>query len=131
MVQLFGRITSDASVTETKGGKKVVNFSIALNDSYKPKGGEVVKTTTYVNCSYWLNPENAAYLTKGKLIEVGGRMSVDAYTNMQGDAVGKINFHVNLFKLYGKGSATSSDSDTAQPNEPSKKETEQTDDLPF
>ncbi|MEJ0080835.1 MAG: single-stranded DNA-binding protein [Puia sp.] len=131
MVQLFGRITSDAIVTETKGGKKVVNFSIALNDSYKPKGGEVVKTTTFVNCSYWLNPENAVYLTKGKLIEVGGRMSVDAYTNMQGDAVGKINFHVNLFKLYGKGSAVASDSEAGQSTKRAGKGNEQTDDLPF
>ncbi|HMH35091.1 MAG TPA: single-stranded DNA-binding protein, partial [Puia sp.] len=116
MVQLFGRITKDASIAETKGGKKVVNFSIALNDSYKPKGGEVVKTTTYVNCAYWLNTESATYLTKGKLIEVNGRISVDAYTNLQGDAVGKINFHVNLFKLYGKGTADASQSETAQPS---------------
>ena len=104
MVQLFGRITKDATLTELKDEKKVVNFSIVLNDSYKPKGRELVRQVTYVNCAYWINPANAAYLTKGKLIEVNGRMSVRAFINMQGDAVGTLNFHVNNFKLYGGGS---------------------------
>jgi single-strand DNA-binding protein len=104
MVQLFGRITKDATLTELKDEKKVVNFSIALNDSYKSKGREWVKQVTYVNCAYWINPANAAYLTKGKLIEVNGRMSVRAFINMKGDAVGTLNFHVDNFKLYGGGS---------------------------
>jgi single-strand DNA-binding protein len=104
MVQLFGRITKDATLTKLKDEKKVVNFSIALNDSYKPKGRELVKQVTYVNCAYWINPTSAGYLTKGKLIEVNGRVSVRAFINMQGDAVGTLNFHVNNFKLYGGGS---------------------------
>jgi single-strand DNA-binding protein len=104
MVQLFGRITKDATLTELGDQKKVVNFSIALNDSYKSKGRELVKQVTYVNCTYWINPANAAYLTKGKLIEVNGRMSVRGFINMKGDAVGTLNFHVNNFNLYGGGS---------------------------
>lgn len=47
MVHLFGRITKDAIVTEVREGKKVVNFSIALNDSYKPKNGELKKFVTF------------------------------------------------------------------------------------
>ena len=105
MVQLFGRITKDAQVTETKSGKKVVNFSIALNDSYKPKDGEVKKFVTYVNCAYWFNSSSAAVLEKGKIIEVNGRLAIRAFSNMQGEAVGSLNFHVNNFKLFGKSSA--------------------------
>ena len=37
-----------------------------------------------------VNPANAAYLTKGKLIEVNGRLSVNAYVNLQGAAVGNL-----------------------------------------
>lgn len=52
-MEIIGRITADATVSETKAGKKVVNFSIAINDTYKPKGStEAQKITTYVNCSY-------------------------------------------------------------------------------
>lgn len=129
MVQLIGRITKDATITDVKEGKKVLNFSIALNDSYKPKDGEVVKVVTYVNCAYWINPDKiATYFTKGKLVEVNGRLSVNAYTNMQGDAVGSINFHVNNFKLHGKGSDTDKKNATTKT---AGEITEPMDDLPF
>ena len=142
MVQLIGRITKDAKVTELKDEKKVVNFSIALNDSHKSKGGEVVKHTTFVNCAYWVNPANAAYLTKGTLIEVNGRLSVNAYVNLSGEAVGNIHFHVDKFKLHGGGSgrldATGTETNTAGTTprrttkaQPAAEITEPMDDLPF
>lgn len=34
VMEIIGRITADATVSETKAGKKVVNFSIAINDTY-------------------------------------------------------------------------------------------------
>ncbi|MBS1598406.1 MAG: single-stranded DNA-binding protein [Bacteroidetes bacterium] len=102
MVQLFGRITRNAKVTELKDGKKVTNFSIAINDEYKSKTGKV-KKVTYVECAYWLNPDMSVYFTKGKLLEVNGRLEVSAYNNLQGEAVGKINFHVSNFKFHGNG----------------------------
>ena len=55
MQQLTGRVTGDAKVSEVKGGKSVVNFSIAINDSYKPKDGDRVELTTKIECAYWLN----------------------------------------------------------------------------
>ena len=141
MVQLFGRITKDATVTELKDEKKVVNFSIALNDSHKTKGGEVVKHVTFVNCSYWINPSNAAYLTKGKLIEINGRLSVNAYINLGGDAVANLNFHVDKFKLYGGGSQQANQTPEAKPEKSTRRKntkqqdaesiTEPMDDLPF
>lgn len=54
-MELTGRLTAHAKVSEVKGGKKVVNFSIAINDSYKPKDRERVELTTYVECAYWIN----------------------------------------------------------------------------
>ena len=60
MVQLIGRITRDAIVSEVKEGKKVLNFSIAINDYYKPKDGEPMKMVTYINCAYWNNPGKVA-----------------------------------------------------------------------
>jgi len=55
-MELVGRITKDAVVRQLKDEKKVVNFSIAVNDYYKQKGSaEGQKLTTYVNCSYWIS----------------------------------------------------------------------------
>ena len=53
---LIGRITKDASIKKLKDERQVVNFSIAINDYYKPKGqAGGVTLTTYYNCSYWLS----------------------------------------------------------------------------
>ena len=56
MVQLIGRITKNASINETNGGRKVVNFSIALNDGYKNKQGEWIDAVTFINCAYGSTP---------------------------------------------------------------------------
>ena len=110
-MELVGRLTADAKVSTLKDERKVVNFSIAINDSYKPKGGELVtKITTFVNCSYWINPAIAEHLTKSTLVELSGRIGVNAWTNAEGEAKGSLTFHVNSIKLHGKGNAASKES---------------------
>jgi single-strand DNA-binding protein len=102
---LTGRITRDAEVSTLKDERKVVNFSIAINDSYRPKGaGELKKVVTYVNCSYWISAGIAPYLTKGTLVELCGRLSVNAYTSLSGEAKASLNFHVSNIKLLGRAS---------------------------
>ena len=98
---VIGRITENAVVKQVKDNKQVVNFSIAVNDWYKPKGSEqAVKATTYFNCSYWISPKIAERLTKGALVELFGRVSVNAYTNSEGELKGSLNFHVNQIKIH-------------------------------
>ena len=102
-MEIIGRVTADATVSETKAGKKVVNFSIAINDTYKTKGSsEVQKITTYINCSYWINPGVGAYLTKGSLVECAGRIGANAWTNKDGEVKASLTFHVNRIKLHGR-----------------------------
>ncbi|HET9056291.1 single-stranded DNA-binding protein [Lacibacter sp. MH-610] len=102
-MEIIGRMTADATVSETKAGKKVVNFSIAINDTYKAKGStEVQKIVTYVNCSYWINPGVAQYLTKGTLVECAGRIGANAWTNKEGEVKASLTFHVNTIKLHGR-----------------------------
>lgn len=102
-MEIIGRLTADATVNETKAGKKVVNFSIAINDTYKTKGStEVQKVVTYVNCSYWINPGVSPYLTKGILVECSGRVGANAWTNKEGEIKASLTFHVNSIKMHGK-----------------------------
>lgn len=64
-MEIIGRVTADAKVNTLKDGRTVVNFTVAINDSYKPKGSDKpTKITQFVNCGYWVNPGIAAYLTK-------------------------------------------------------------------
>lgn len=103
MQQLIGRLTTNAKVAQLKDGREVVNFSIAMNDSYKPKGASVpTKLVTYVDCAYWLSPNIASLLTKGSLIEVFGRIGVRAYASASGEVKGTLTCHVSVIKLHGQ-----------------------------
>jgi single-strand DNA-binding protein len=125
-MELVGRITKDAVVNQLKDERKVVNFRIAINDNYNPKGSnEVKKVTTFVNCSYWINAGIALYLIKGALVEVSGRISVSVYADLNKEAKGSLNFHVNNIKIHGNVKAvTTEKEEVAQPAETA-------DDLPF
>jgi single-strand DNA-binding protein len=126
-MEIIGRVTKDATVTKLKDERQVVNFSIVMNDYFKPKGDEeAVKITTYVNCDYWINPKIAGQLTKGKIVELSGRIGVNAYNNQQGEAKASLTFHVNNIKIH--GSAKSKD-DVIKNDKVAIEETP--DDLPF
>lgn len=99
---LVGRVVADAKTYTLKDERQVVNFSIAVNDSYKPKGGgDAKKVVRFFKCAYWQSAGIAPYLTKGTLVELGGRIGVDAYKDMQGEARATLTLHVNSIKLHG------------------------------
>lgn len=47
-MNIIGRLTKDAEVRTLPNDKKVVNFSLAVNDSYKNKKGERVELTAFL-----------------------------------------------------------------------------------
>jgi len=96
---ITGRLTADAVVNTLKDSRKVVHFSIAINDTYKPKGGERVKVTTYCNCSYWVSEKITAYLKKATLVELTGRIYVTPYVSKDGTAKASLNCHVSNVKF--------------------------------
>ena len=102
METITGRVVANATVRTTKKDKKVTGFTVALNDSYKPKDGDWVQITRYVECAYWRNPGIAEYLTKGTLVELYGRIEAGAYTNKEGKAVGTLTMNVERVKRLGK-----------------------------
>lgn len=132
-MEITARVTGDAKINTLKDDRQVVNFNVAVNDNYKIKGSEEVKkVATYFQCSYWVNPNIAQYLTKGTLVELYGRVGVNVYKGMQGEPKGSLTFHVNNIKLHG-GSKTANKinggSTTVTPN--ANDLLEPLDDLPF
>ena len=102
-MEMTARLTGDAKISTLKNDRQVVNFSVAINESYKAKGSnETTKIVTYVQCDYWVNPGVAQYLTKGTLVELQGRIGVNAFTGKDGEAKATLTFHVNTIKLHGK-----------------------------
>lgn len=98
-MKITGRLRADAIVNETKSGAKVVNFSLAVNDRFKTKAGELKEQATYFNCSYWITTGIAAYLLKGGLVEVSGSVSAHARTNKEGEPKASLHFNVDRIKL--------------------------------
>ena len=103
---LIGRLTADATCNQLQDGRRVTNFSIALN-SYFKKGGELKKITTYVNCSFWLNNNLTGSLKKSTLVELEGSISVNVYHDHQGEVKANLKFHVNQIRFPGKPELTS------------------------
>ncbi len=131
-MEIIGRVTADATVNETKAGKKVVNFSIAINDTYKVKGSnEVTKLVTYINCSYWINPGVAPYLTKGTLVECAGRIGANAWTNKEGEVKASLTFNASKIKLHGGGNKVNIEVTTPHTTAPVAAMAEAAEDLPF
>jgi len=121
---LIGRLTKDAVVAQLKDERKVVNFSIAVNDYYKPKNSDRgVSVTTYVTCAYWMSTGIAAFLKKGNLIEISGRLTVNVYKDTQGEAKGSLNCHVDSIKIHQQMKADMAKAEV--------KQVEPADDLPF
>lgn len=132
-MEIIARITGDAKVNTLKDERQVVNFNVAVNDSYKPKGSEEVKkVATYIQCSYWMNPTIAQYLTKGTLVELYGRIGASAYKALDGEPKASLTFHVNNIKLHGGGKAANKTNNAVAPATPNANDLlEPLDDLPF
>ena len=135
-MNIIGRVTKNAQINTLTNSKKVVNFSIAINDNYKNKQGERVELTTYYNCSYWISPNVAKILTKGTLVELSGRVSSNAWIGKDGEIKSGLNFHTSNIKLHGGGKREYSEThtieiSTAKPSKTNVLLEEAEDDLPF
>src|SRR5690554_5881831 len=114
-MNITGRLTRDAEIRTLSNEKQVVNFSVAVNDSYRNKQGDRVEQTTYFDCAYWITPNVARLLTKGTLVELIGRVSPRAWVSKDGEARAGLNFHTSNIKLHGGGKRA----ETIQPTAPS------------
>jgi single-strand DNA-binding protein len=129
-MEVTGRLTNDAEVRKTNGGKELVAFTVAVNDTYKAKDGEVKEFTEYINCSYWLSTKIADSLSKGSIVTVTGRIYLNEYKDKEGNHHANLAFHANAIKIIARGGKKGGS--TAQATSAAQKGTPETvDDLPF
>ena len=129
-MEILGRLTADANINTVKGNKEVVNFSIAINDSYR-SNGETKKVTTYYQCGYWLNTKIAQYLKKGVLVQLIGRTTARAYLDRNGELKSSLHFFTNGIKLLSKGTTEATTENSAFRSQNIITSADQEDDLPF
>jgi single-strand DNA-binding protein len=88
-VRLIGRLGKDAIINEHEG-KKVANFSIATNNTWKDKNtGEKKEDVEWHQCTLWGNENVMPFLKKGTEIAIGGalRYKQRELTNEKGEKV--------------------------------------------
>ena len=112
-MEITGRVTANAVIKALPDEKQVINFSIAINDYYRPKGAaEGKEFTLYVSCSYWNNTGVAAKLLKGTIVEVSGRMYIRDYNGANNEPKATLNFHCNSIKVHGGGKKETANNET-------------------
>ena len=89
-LHIIGNVCSDVELRTTTSGKEVCNFSVAVNRRKTPQNQE--PGADYFRVSAWgeLGKICNKYLTKGKKVSIVGPISVRAYTNNKGEAVGQL-----------------------------------------
>ena len=80
-VTLIGNLGQDPEVKVTETGKKVTNFTLATDDSFKNSEGQKISETTWHNIKAWNGLADIAgrFLKKGHEVAVEGRIVYRTY----------------------------------------------------
>ena len=74
----IGRAGNDATIKEVKD-TTVINFSIAVDQSYKDKEGKKHEKTLWVDCEAWNKKGLQPFIKKGDLYYITGSPKADGY----------------------------------------------------
>ena len=116
---LIGRLTKDPELRATSTGRKVCQFSIAVNRNFTNANGE--READFINCVVWdKQAENLVkYQKKGNQIAVDGRIQTRNYEDKDGKRVYVTEILANNISfLDSKGTNTSSNDFNSLPEPP-------------
>lgn len=85
-VTVIGNVGKPPEVRSSKNGDSVCNFSVAINEKWKGKDGQMQERTEWVRVSAWgkLADLCGQYLDKGRQVYVEGRLQTREYTDKEG-----------------------------------------------
>ncbi len=106
-VTATGNIVANAIVRQTNNGKQVMNFTIAVTETYRKKGdAKATRKTTFVQCAYWGSTAIAPLLEKGVVVEVTGNIGTRVYLDRVREPKTELTLTAINIKLHGKPSKT-------------------------
>jgi single-strand DNA-binding protein len=86
-LSIIGRLGDDAQIKDLNSNQ-VIEFSVAVSESYTDKQGTKQTKTTWFNCAKWGNQTAVAqYLKKGGQVFVSGKPNNRAYAKDDGTIV--------------------------------------------
>ena len=82
----IGNLTADPEIRTMPNGEQVANFSIALNERYKAKDGNIVENVEYVRIVIYRRLAEIAgqYLHKGSQVYIEGRLKTRKWQDNNG-----------------------------------------------
>lgn len=100
-VCLSGNFVRDPELRSTKTGVDVLEFVIAVNESYKRKDGTLEKKACFVNCEAWDSGAKriSEYFKKGDPILVTGALRMDNWETKEGEKRSKLKVRVSAFEF--------------------------------
>jgi len=132
-VMLIGRLTREVDSSVTKSGTTVAKFSIANNKTWKDKEGNKQEEVSFFNCTAWgkVGEIIAQYMTKGKQIQITGRLKQNTWDDKDGNKRSAIDVVVEDFQFIGSKNDNSNDNQSDPiPNDPEPNPFSD-DDIPF
>jgi single-strand DNA-binding protein len=84
-ITLLGRLTADPELKHTANQVPVVNFTLAVDRDYTPKGEE--KQADFINCVGWRHTAEfiSRYFRKGQRMALTGTLQTRKYTDKDGN----------------------------------------------
>lgn len=100
---LIGRLTKQPELMQSKNGKKVIQFTLAVNSNNKEGN------TNFINCVAWEKTAEliATYLAKGSMLAVEGEIRTRTYEDKSGRNVFVTEVLVNAIHFLEKKEAVS------------------------
>lgn len=132
---IFGRLGKDAEFSETKGGTKLLKFSLANNTGY----GEKVQTNWFRCTMFGERGERLVdYLKKGSAVIVSGEVTLNKWTGKE-DGVERSELSLMVRELSFAGGKKDSDGESSTSRPAAKQQSKSVgetisfddDDIPF
>ena len=82
----IGNLTADPEIRTMPNGEQVANFTVALNEKYKAKDGNIVENVEYVRIVLYRRLAEIAgqYLHKGSQVYIEGRLKTRKWQDNNG-----------------------------------------------
>lgn len=131
-VLLIGNAGRDAEVKSTSNGKRVANFSLAINNSFQSRKGEKVQRVEWVRCVAWNKQAEIAgrLVTKGKQLFIEGRLQTRRYEDGEGASRTITEVVVTTLRVLG-GAARETEEETAPEPAAEEAAARDLDEIPF
>jgi single-strand DNA-binding protein len=144
-VQLIGRLGKDPEIRTFEGNNKIANFTLATNERYKDKTGNMIDVTDWHNVvvRFTKQAEIAEkYLKKGMLVYIEGKLKNRSWDDKDGNKKYITEVVVDSFNMLEKQDVSMTlpptesnkkivDTPTTTPQETTPESKSEGDDLPF